>query len=367
MKTPRNRRYFGVLLSLALSVTVFLAIPIEAQAYTFEYCNGEPVQWSSGNIPAYRFSEISFPSGSTHRNDANTMLSRWGSGIGGNSVSISTTTNTQSVGANNGHNQIWAAGAQRFDDAHAVAVIRSTPCFWIFGSSEHVETSIIFNAGSSWHIGEPDCHQHLAEEGEMTIQEVMIHEIGHTLGIHHEIQRPAVMSPNGYGRLHGCSGWKTQANPDDAKASRILYPNPDQEMKNLSASAFEWFGLNLALYSDPVDTLYVCPRDQFQTRWTAANNGTEDLEFNVGFYISAVSPYIFGAPIGENFGAFQSAESLPGTFSRYLTVPDWVEYGDVYYVITLLDHDDQHDQWVQNDNLSYSTQKIQIHEEHLCE
>jgi len=317
-----------------LTLLSIAATQINAAAWR-ECAFGDDLSWSGDRL-TIRPSAISFPQTSSWYPQIANMANEWSEVKGSNFEFIIGSPTT--VGFDNGHNEIW------FSSALDTGTLGNAKISW-FGvecslglSSAYDEVDIRLNSNYSWYSGN---FVGLYDSSGSTVnaksfQLVMLHELGHALGLQHSNDELATMTP--YYPNAGSIGHNNVTTPhgDDRYGLRILYPDSSSGT-DLAVGRYntETAKKQNAILYDGVETNALIKGAQYDIQYSLENLGTTTQSATIRFYISTNS-YISTAD--TYIGSAGWSISAGGTVfnKKTVTIPTSISDGTYYigYAVT---------------------------------
>lgn len=354
---------------LALIVTLMssaLIWPAPALAFRWRTCNGHAI--TPGNIN-YGIDQCGFRNGSTGWRDVVDMLEQWNDVFG---MWDRFSHHDDSIACNrishsNGRSEIFRAAAGELDGALAVTFVRRGACtfFWdrpnIDEADIGVDTAFTFTEGRMGRV-----ISHNAWGDDPSLRTTLLHELGHALGLLHEDRDATIMNTTSAGGHHYYYSEAIQPNPDDSNGGRHLHGSGNR-MTNVAAAYTTHVGGGRVRINNPQTTRTVCPGDTLRVDWTLSNNGTENVTYNIGWYLST-NDYITNwfdvlASSGSN-GRINAGSNFSSDWM--LSIPTSVTAGTEYFIGTFPDHDGRVAEWYETDNRTVEGTKVRIGSEAFC-
>lgn len=325
-------------------VILLSILSFSANAARHRVCDGDPVIWRGDKMNMY-LSTIIMPIGSDWDLHTQYMMSEWNNTPGSNFKFYIGRDTDGTVISGNGKNEIYFKN--RTDDDPLAVTIHRYDCNQLFA---HIEADIEINSSLDWTIanytGSDDIERY-------NFDLVMLHELGHALGLIHSDSVIATMNtyyPNG-----GSIGHYNKVKPhgDDRFGLNILYPDASVG-SDISVSRFK-AGTNLGTTSlnrlldtsgSPVD--WGTRAGSYDIEYTIENLGTQSITADLKFYISSNS-YISKSDTYLS----RSAWNMPaGTFvsaQKRITIPSTLSSG-TYYIGYLVDSSNPIQEMDENNN-----------------
>jgi hypothetical protein len=339
MITASSSNRVRALRSIAAAVLVIAAVPAATAYDLWNACYGKPVKWKNDSTVMF-ISDASFPEFSMGDVLLKQAMWHWNSVPGSKFEFYVGRDSDGGVTEGNGVNEIAYGPIY----ANAIATtLRRFHCkkaqfFWENDEREIDEADIIFNTWpypQAWR-GEfsflPFDYEYQAQfptlEYPWNFELVALHELGHALGLEHELSWQATMNssfPDGGPVGHFVD---VVPLPDDRAGLRTLYPGSSRGM-DLAASAFK---LRVAGDSQLIQTPLSASRGSTITvEFTFGNFGTDPSNlFDIGFYLSNDNYITVGDRLlGMNYDAYAGPSGF-GTFSRPLVIPPDVPPGTYF-------------------------------------
>ncbi len=351
---------------LALTLTALTLSPLdEAYAFTWFECNdtGKPMVWSNSTVRLY-LSENNFPAGSEANKKAQYAMSAWNR-VGGSGVFFRFGRYPLPITVfGNGRNEI--AYEHKPEESYLAVTHLVGSCSADANSID--EADVILNSRYTYttanytgaDFSPPAASQEL----------VLLHELGHVLGLGHYNTRLATMNtlyPGG-----GTLGYFNWAEPhgDDRRGVRIFYPDATTE-RNVSASRFQKGKdiegatdlNNVLLTVVPVGspTLRLRRGERYEIEYTVENLGTQVEVPKVNFYLSRLPSVSVDSPVVTYLGSSSWIMSAGTTVTakRSMIVPADQPLGK-YYVGYIVDPDKLIPEINEHDNALSLLRKVDI-------
>ena len=315
-----------------LSFVSLMAISFNSLSAAYETCNGREQRWLKDKTTLY-LNHISFPEGSTYTQQTHDMIDEWNNVKGSNFTFYTGVDNDNTAGLGNGRNEVYFSSFAANTTTLGVTNIRSE-CYWFFGNHwGYEETDIAINSDKDWTTGS---YSGNGASNLISFKSVMLHELGHSLGLKHSNDDIAVMNsyyPNG-----GTVGYyeETTPLPDDRWGLKILYPDSSVG-RDIAVSRFKTNENGGTWVNSYAGTTYKKSGDTISFEYTILNLGTTDESVPIRFYISN-NRYIstYDTYVGS------TTWTMPGyaqvTASKTIYIPNLTN--GTYYIGYLVDSSD---------------------------
>jgi hypothetical protein len=332
-----------------------------AQAYTWWECNGTPAKWQN-NAAEYRIMRCSIPEGSQRASDVIYGFDQWNAVYGMYDVFSHAwgTAECVSIDHSNDVNEVYFGVTSEMDGAVGVTYVRYDSCFWWFDTQHIVETDVAFDATQIAEWGQPACNTYQLFGSRTTV----VHEFGHALGLlHYDDVMNLMMTNDGEGKY--CGNFVIEPHPDDASGGRFLYGSGNRST-DIGASEHRLVGPNDVELNTSPGVEDVCPGDRYTFRWSVGNMGTEDVTYNVAWYLSTNNVIsTTDMLVGSNSNATETAGGF-NTWSRTITIPSTASFGSEYFLGTIVDYEDRIAERYWSNNATYMARKIRIRNRAAC-
>lgn len=262
-----------------------------AAAHGWLECEGEPIRWATRDVPV-QVMQCAAPAGSHRAADLLAGVDAWNAvpGLGVSLVPVPSSPTCRITV--NGHSELGYVRPDQLDGARgATRVVYDHGCGMqgegrtAYGPQSIVEADVIIADFPTDVSGEPENCDRI-ERNQPLRRALVLHELGHVLGLWHEDDQVAVMNASS-SSVRYCGARALVPHPDDGAGARTLYPDPDAApVRDVAATAMWLERSNYNATVVPRGTVAVCPGELVPVRWAAANLGTVDAVTTVRWFIS---------------------------------------------------------------------------------
>lgn len=313
-----NSKYFSAIMFLAATM-----IPFDAFSYGWMACGDYPQKWRSENLTLY-ISTDSFPESTYWEQRIQWMIDEWNN-VKGSGFNFYVDRDTDGAHDNsNGRSEVyWDVLAN--PDTWGITYSRWA-CYWLFGTQwGYKEADIAMNSAArfGWNDNK--------------FQHIMLHELGHALGLMHYNGPLATMNtyaPEDLTDEFTIGHYKrTEPHADDRAGIRYLYSN-SQVSRDVSVSAYHHSNQAAAhnkLYTVTGSMTNLATRGQQRdVEYTVENLGTEDESYVlVRFYLST-NNYISTGDTYLGSASWVMPSSYMVTAKARITIPTSISPGTYY-------------------------------------
>lgn len=249
---------------------------------SYKTCNGRKQTWLKDNTTLY-LSPVSFPEGSIFTKQTHDMIQQWNNVTGSNFKFHIGVDNDNYAEYGNKKNEVYFYPLGK-DSTTLGVTHRSMKCGWFFGNIwGYQETDIEINSDKNW---TSSSYTGVVSNNLTNFKPVMLHELGHALGLGHSDHQLAVM--NTYYPSGGSVGYyeETTPLPDDRWGLKILYPD-NSSGRDVAVSRFKGDGEGHLRYNQ-LNKAWMDRKtgDTISVEYTILNLGTTDESVTIQFYIS---------------------------------------------------------------------------------
>ncbi|WP_196158538.1 CARDB domain-containing protein [Reinekea sp. G2M2-21] len=316
-------------LAVAGAVAAALTLAsLDVNAAAWRTCDGKKQHWKSDWTNMY-LSTTSFPIGSDWDLHTQYMMSEWNA-VGGSNFKFYVGRDTDgSHSSSNGKNEVYF---EYKPSESYLGVTRSRfNCYWLFGTQYgYTEADIGINTRYAWTLSD---FTGATTGSPYNYELVMLHELGHALGLLHSDGRPATM--NTYYYSGGPIGHYNDVEPhgDDRWGLRLLYPDSTTE-RDVSVSRFYNTGggsssTNKVRTTGGSWVTSLSRGSQYDLEYTVENLGTQTESAYIQFFISTNS-YISTSDTYIGSASWSMPTGSYATADKRFTVPSGLAPGTYY-------------------------------------
>lgn len=378
----RNDKYYSLLKSslvvyISIFVVMFFCLDY-AMAWECETCDGRIYKGMRG-AETFRLDRCSIPSGTLREQDFIFAMTEWNN-IFGMEYRFGWTDGTTNctITTGDGNWDLAVVDRSEIDGANGHIEIRYSPCVWPYWEmmDGDLREADIFIASSDLDVGATLCNTN----DQSTRRGVILHELGHALGMKHEDSKMSLMNPSsGPGNSHGkyCSNnigssddHTSAPHPDDIEFG-FTYHKLDGYFVSYDAGASAFY-YNTSTHKRELTTateiIEVCPGNSVWYRWSWGNRGynTMSYTYNKAKIVLSTNDYISSYDIPVQSWGIGAGQGVFSTWSSTFTVPTSVVYGQEYYIGVIVDYNDAYDEYYETNNITYLARKIKIKNSPQC-
>lgn len=318
-----------------LIILAFVGSSFVSKAANVSTCDDKIQRWKSDNTTMY-LNTRSFPVGSSWDLHTQYMMSEWNA-VGGSNFKYYVGRDTDgSVSSTNGKNEI--AFMSEPNETHLAVNWKRWDCYWLFGTKYgFIESDIYLNTRYSWTLSD---FTGWNTSSPYNFELVMLHELGHGLGLNHQNNRPSIM--NQYYYNSGPNGHYNKVEPhaDDRHGVRYIYPDNSTD-RDVSVSRFKNTGassaVNRLLRTSGSYANKAKKGEQLDVEYLVENLGTQTESAKVQFFIST-NTYISTGDISLGYTTWTLPKGTHAQSKKRITIPLSMATGN-YYIGYIVDPD----------------------------
>jgi len=200
-----------------------------------------------------------------------------------------------------------------------------------------------------------------------------LHEIGHSMGLEHQVGRVATMDPaRHHGGFYPSSTSYDEGlalpHPDDREGVRDLYYSSQGGETDVAVMNFKWDATDSRQeVTAPLSPEYACPGDDVSLEYGRSNLGTSAVNFHTGWYMSTNPTITTSDTLLESSTTSSAPLGHQTYYTRYLTIPANVSYGATYYFGAYVDYDAQLTESWEGNNKVPARGSVTIKSQALCQ
>lgn len=288
----RRSRLDGRVLSapIVVGAVALVMTGAPAGAWQTRVCANQGIRWANDRIPL-SIMPCSAPPGSHRSRDLLAVMDAWNS-VPGSAARLEADVGPPACRIDvNGRSEVGYVDPKNLDGARGLTrLIYTRACGydWRGGFQETeayiIETDVVIADFGHDVPGLPtNCDQ--ISRTQPLRRPLLLHELGHVLGLWHEDDEMAAMNTGSSGGRY-CGPRAFDPHPDDRAGVRYLYADGSPPVRDVAALGFELTEPN---YTRPImgrGNYAVCPGDVLEVRWAVANQGTVDAITRVQWYFS---------------------------------------------------------------------------------
>lgn len=296
-----------------------------ASAYNYDTCNGDRKVWDS-TTKTFTANTTSFPSGSAWRTSLESAVDAWNYRTPGTRFRFNLAYDSGTALGNDSANRILVTSNYTWNGALGVAITHYDACIWLFNDASIDDVDVLINPAYTWDLTTNPQPSNGGSPYNLAL--VMIHELGHAMGMKHEDSKMATM--NSYYPNSGPLGSLNQVHPhaDDVAGDRAGYGTGSTE-HDLAASVMERSGTGTSRVITPPATSYKGHASPF--KFSISNRGTANQSsVQVRFYLST-DRNITTSDIYLGQATYSMNAGTETTYTANVTVPTSTATGNYYF------------------------------------
>ncbi len=337
------------------------AFASSANAHEFNYWFGTPIKWPNESC-TMRLSSVSFAS-STVRNAMHEAADLWDDAP--SDFDFYVLNGDTSVNYGNGQSESWFTSNQYYlNGAPAVAYNYS----W---GDDLTESDVIFDSADTWTFGNSKSQATAYFGPGIHFKSTAIHELGHSLGLAHEADTYNVMGDSH--RHLSTNGSTCRAYPgEDASDGAVeLYGYDSSYPQDVGIAHWRRTGQSGEYSTHGKSRVFrsngavapavgvngdwgwqVAAGESVEVEFAFENNGASTQRPRVRYY-GSTNDYI--SPSDTLLASGRPTVSRNTVYMRRqrVTVPSWLDSGDVYFLGAILDYDGAISESNENNNRTY--------------
>jgi hypothetical protein len=339
--------------STIVASVVLLFVPSVSKAGIFRTCNGDPVVLEGD--PTTQISTISFPVGSTDRQDLDNVITHWNN-MQGMTLEFDPIVNfSGNYAYDNGKNEI----AYQDISGLGLTTVQLDACFWWFESQHIQEFDIEIDLPRSWLFGAPPEN---TNDGNNSVRYTEVHELGHALGLldNNNSDVASVMKQSLKGESWSGGGEFSRLHPfgDDSFTARFLYPHSNSH-RDIATSAFEVIQSTKNATETMANTTLTVPAgDRFMARGSFSNLGNVTENFDI-IYVLSDNTIISALDTVVASGTGNAPPGSFHTFSWTAVVPNTMASG-TYSLGLILDPNNRISEQLEGNNVVLLRTRIRV-------
>lgn len=335
---------------------MLLAVSVDASAYYYYVCDGNPVEWADDN-QTLRAHAGSFPNGALQQ-ALQVQIDRFN--FNPSKLRLEVVFGDNDVGFDNGQNEIWFTPSQSILTGHPGHTRTRYQC--THSKSELKEADVLLQGDPDkidWVVSDDRAPLSAYGGTGTALRNAIMHELGHVGGLLHTLETYGVMGDARQHNNTNGSKSRTYLGEDGGNGLVDLYGIASGDIQDLAVSHWKF----LSAGDDPIDDYSTHTRTRvynlagnviqntetvngekryrvqkgqtIKVEFTYENNGKSTLYVNVAYYLSGNNT-ISTADLPLGTRVLHLGRNTVYTTTTTVTIPNWIPSG-YYYVGAIID------------------------------